>query len=457
MKPGRVRPAMKSPSPARLNLEWLLRLRWGALTGQALLILLAGYGLELALPVPELLTLLALEASSHLVVRAWLAQARRVTEVIIAGLMLWDTLLLTALLYLSGGTHNPFTTLYLVNVALGTVLLPARWSWGMLAATLVAFGSLFFLQDVELVPGLVRPDHAALMQLHLHGMWVAFAVAAGFIVYFVQRVTRALRAREEELAQARAQHERREKVASLATLAAGAAHELSTPLSTIAVVAREVERTLAATGIPESVREDMRLIRGQVDRCRDVLGQMSMEAGQHAGESFRALALDHLVEAALAGLPQPERVQVDLPAELRDWRVHAPPQALARVLRGLLKNALQASGEASPVVLRLRPEPGATRIEVSDQGPGMTPEVLARAGEPFFTTKQPGEGMGLGLFLAKTLAEQLGGSLELRSHAGQGTLARLLLPAAAPPSTEPCDERERSDEDDGAAQPAARG
>jgi two-component system sensor histidine kinase RegB len=418
---------------ARLNLEWLLRLRWGTLVGQALLVLVAGYGLELALPVPALLILLTLEALTNLAVRAWLARARWVTEAVSAGLMLWDTLILTALLYLSGGTHNPFTTLYLVNVALGTVLLPAHWSWGMLAFTLVAFGSLFVLQDMPPVPGLVRPDHAALMKLHLHGMWVAFAVAAGFIVHFVQRVTRALGARELELAQARTLHARREKVASLATLAAGAAHELSTPLSTIAVVAREVERTLATTGVPEAVREDLRLIRGQVDRCRDVLGQMSVEAGQHAGEPFHAISLHQLVEAALAELPQPQRVQLEVPEALRHGQVHGPPRALARVLRGLLKNALQASRDTGPVVLRLQPDAGVTRIEVSDQGPGMTPEVLARAGEPFFTTKEPGEGMGLGLFLARTLAEQLGGSLELHSTPGQGTTARLTLPTAPSP------------------------
>ncbi|MFP2930680.1 hypothetical protein ACLESO_36870 [Pyxidicoccus sp. 3LG] len=247
-------------SRTRINLEWLLRLRWGLLLGQALVIGVAAYGLELALPVPVLAALLGLEAVTNLSVRAWLTRARRVTEGTIGKLMLWDTLVLTGLLALSGGTHNPFTTLYLVNVALGTVLLPARWTWGLLVFTLAAFGSLFVSPDVDLPAGLSRPDHAELMRLHINGMWVAFAVAAGFIVYFVQRVTRALGAREQELAQARALHARREQVASLATLAAGAAHELSTPLSTIAVVAKEVERALAASGTTEAVREDLRLI-----------------------------------------------------------------------------------------------------------------------------------------------------------------------------------------------------
>jgi len=422
-------------SRARINLEWLLKLRWGLLLGQALVIALAAYGLELALPVPVLAGLLGLEAITNLAVRAWLGRAR-VTEGTIGKLMLWDTLVLTGLLALSGGTHNPFTTLYLVNVALGTVLLPARWMWSLLGFTLTAFGSLFLLQDVVLVPGLSRPDHAALMRLHINGMWVAFAVAAGFIVYFVQRVTRALEEREQELAQARAQHARREKVASLATLAAGAAHELSTPLSTIAVVSKEVERALTAAGTSEAVREDLRLIRQQVDRCRDVLVQMSADAGQTTGEAFHPMPLGRLVEDSLSELSGVERVRVELPEALSAWRVQGPPRALARVVRGLVKNALQASPPSRTVELRVVAGRGDARLEVRDGGAGMPAEILARAGEPFFTTKAPGEGMGLGLFLARTLAEQLGGSLELRSTPGQGTVASLALPVGAPPATE---------------------
>ncbi|RKH17621.1 sensor histidine kinase [Corallococcus sp. CA047B] len=429
--PPPASPLPSEPSPrARINLMWLLRLRWGVLVGQAVLVAVAAWGLKLALPVTALVVLLAVEALTNAAVRAGLSRARPVAEAAIFGLMLWDTLVLTGLLALSGGTHNPFTTLYLVNVALGTVLLPARRTWAMLVFTLLAFGSLFVLQDVTL-PGLARPDHAELMRLHLSGMWVAFAVAAGFIVYFIQRVTRALAEREQELAQTRARHARQEKVASLATLAAGAAHELSTPLSTIAVVAKELERALAASSPSESVREDLRLIRQQVDRCRDVLVQMSADAGQTTGEPFHPIPLERLVEETLSELSGRERVRVELPEALKVYRVHGPPRALARVLRGLVKNALQATPGNRPVTLSARAQGPGARLEVRDEGQGMPDAVLARAGEPFFTTKAPGEGMGLGLFLARTLAEQLGGSLELRSKPGEGTTVGLSLPAAS--------------------------
>jgi two-component system sensor histidine kinase RegB len=127
---------------------------------------------------------------------------------------------------------------------------------------------------------------------------------------------------------------------------------------------------------------------------------------------------------------------VEVPAELRAWQVHGPPRALARVLRGLVKNALQATPEPNSVALRVRAESEGARLEVQDGGAGMPAEVLARAGEPFFTTKAPGEGMGLGLFLARTLAEQLGGSLELHSTPGQGTTASLALPVGEPRGAE---------------------
>ncbi|RKH49606.1 sensor histidine kinase [Corallococcus sp. AB050B] len=421
-------PSSSEPSlRARINLVWLLRLRWGVLVGQAVLVAVAAWGLKLVLPVPALVALLGIEALTNAAVRAGLARARPVAEAAIFGLMLWDTLVLTGLLALSGGTHNPFTALYLVNVALGTVLLPPRRTWAMLGFTLVAFGSLFLLQDVTL-PELERPDHAELMRLHLSGMWVAFAVAAGFIVYFIQRVTRALARREQELEQARARHARQEKVASLATLAAGAAHELSTPLSTIAVVAKELERALAASQTSESVREDLRLIRQQVDRCRDVLVQMSADAGQTTGEPFQPIPLERLVEETLSELSGRERVRVDVPEAMKKHPVHGPPRALARVLRGLVKNALQATPVGRGVELRVVPEGTGARLEVRDEGQGMPEAVLARAGEPFFTTKAPGEGMGLGLFLARSLAEQLGGALELRSKAAEGTTVSLSLP-----------------------------
>jgi two-component system sensor histidine kinase RegB len=266
------------------------------------------------------------------------------------------------------------------------------------------------------------------MNLHMRGMWVALAISAALIVYIAQRVARELEEVEVELAAERSLGERRDRVASLATLAAGAAHELSTPLSTIAVVTRELQRTLENG--PPGAQDDLTLIKQQIARCQDILHQMSANAGENAGEPFRPLPLAEWANSALSNLPQWERVVVRADIDLSAYAVEGPARGLVRALRSLLKNAIQASPPGEPVELRFSKRGQMVQADVSDKGSGIPPEILERVGEPFFTTKVPGEGMGLGLFLTRALAEQLGGDIEVTSKPGSGTTASLRLPAA---------------------------
>ncbi|MBL0277844.1 MAG: HAMP domain-containing histidine kinase [Anaeromyxobacter sp.] len=414
----------------RLNLNWLVQLHWWAILGQILIIGAAELWSEISLPIATLIGFIALEALGNLAL-GFMAQRVRVTDGVVAAVMLLDAVVLTVILDLTGGATNPFSTLYLVNVVLAAVLLPRRWSWGLLAVSLAGYGSLFVHE------GLTSRHHHVTMHMepgevmgaHLRGMWMAFGLAALFIVYFVRRVAAALAERERELGEARALVQRREKLASLATLAAGAAHELSTPLSTIAVVAKELQRALADDTSPE-VRADLQLVRDQVGRCREILDRMSANAGEAAGEPMAAVALPAWVSGALDGFPARERIKVEYQDGAEGAAIVGPPRALADTLRGLLKNAVQASGPGLPVTLRLALAGGLATVTVVDHGRGMPAEVLARAGEPFFTTKVPGEGMGLGLFLTRTLAEQLGGEFHIASRPGIGTEARIELPAA---------------------------
>jgi two-component system sensor histidine kinase RegB len=416
------------PDRGRLNLSWLIHLHWWAILGQGAVVVTGEVITGIELPRPTLVGLLVIEIVGNLALAAW-AQRVRVSDGSIAAVMFLDAVVLTVLLDLTGGVANPFSTLYLVNVALAAVLLPTAWSWALTGVSLVGFASLFVHE------GLVGPSHhvrimtdrASVMQAHLRGMWVAFALAAAFVVVFVQRVARALADRERELQQARAQADRREKLASLATLAAGAAHELSTPLGTIAIVAKELQRSLA-TVVSDDVSKDLQLVRDQVGRCREILDRMSANAGEHAGEPLARIPATAWIEAALDGLPARQRVDVDdVDAAAA---IVGPPRALADALRGLLKNGLQASPPGERITLRVVAGPERIRAVVQDRGPGMPPDVLARVGEPFFTTKVPGEGMGLGLFLTRALAEQLGGEFHIASRPGAGTEAWIELPAA---------------------------
>lgn len=411
------------------GLSWLVHLHWWAILGQLVVIFAAQSVTGIGLPIEPLAVLIGVELAGNVALLVWASRVR-VTDATIAAVMFLDVVVLTILLDLTGGVSNPFSTLYLVNVALAAVLLPPRWSWALMGSSLAAFATLFVHEEV------VGPSHhlrshvdgGHMMSAHLRGMWVAFALAAVFIVFFVQRVSSQLAARERELQLTRARSARREKLASLATLAAGAAHELSTPLSTIAIVAKELQRSLAAEKLPPEVREDLQLVRDQVARCRDILDRMAAHAGENVGEPLAELTVHAWIDAALEGFAGRARVRVEVP-EPRAALV-GPPRALAETLRGLVKNAVQASPGDATVTIRASSTRERIRVSVLDRGAGMTPDVLSRVGEPFFTTKVPGEGMGLGLFLTRALAEQLGGEFHIVSRAGAGTEAWIDLPAA---------------------------
>ncbi|HEY6100897.1 MAG TPA: ATP-binding protein [Anaeromyxobacter sp.] len=421
--------AAPRPDRGRVNLHWLVHLHWWAILGQCVVVAAAEAWTPIGLPLVTLGGLLVLEVAGNIALGLWARQVR-VTDASVAAVMFIDIGALTVLLDLTGGAANPFSTLYLVIVALSAVLLPLRWSWALMGASLLGFGTLFVDDTLEGPTHHIHSDldHAAMMEAHLRGMWIAFALAAVFVVFFVQRVSSALAAREKELQHARVQAARREKLASLATLAAGAAHELSTPLSTIAVVAKELQRSLTAR-VPPEVGKDLQLVRDQVARCREILDRMAAHAGENVGERLATFTVKSWVDSALDGFAARDRVAIE--ATDGEAELVGPPRALAEALRGLLKNALQASPPDAKVTVRVSSADGRVRASVIDRGGGMTPDVLARVGEPFFTTKGPGEGMGLGLFLTRALAEQLGGAFQIVSRAGAGTEAWIELPAVS--------------------------
>ena len=422
---GPVLPVCSMDERARLNLEWLLRLRWGAAGGKLLVIVIARVALGLALPLAWLLVLVSVELVSNAAATMWHRRSRKrahLGESPIVALMAMDVLLLSLMLHLSGGPSNPFSFLYVMYIALGAVVLRARFAWGLAALALACFGAQFYWHRP--LPGIGHAHHT--MQLHLRGMWVAFGMGSLFIVYFVQRIARALARRDAELAEARERGRRAEQLASLGTLAAGAAHELSTPLSTIAVIAKELQHDCDA----QQVASDARAIREQVDRCRKILDRMSADAGQSSGESFGPATVAAIVAEATCELEAEATERVSLDDQSEGRVLYVPKRAVAQALRALINNALDASPPSAPIALAARCSAEECALTLTDRGCGMTAADLARAGEPFFTTKDPGRGMGLGLFLARTVVQRLGGRLDLASSAGCGTRATLALPLA---------------------------
>ena len=429
----------------RINFAWLLRLRWGTVAGQLIVILAVELGFGIALPLGPLFAVIAIEVATNLACARWLRRAGDVHESALAGLLALDVVLMTVLLYFTGGPSNPFSFLYLVHIALAAVVLRDRWTWALVGLSIVCLGSLFVEHAWIARAWYEHPEqHVAHMRLHLEGMYVAFGIAAAFIVYFVSRINRDLARREAELARARLSAQRSERLASLATMAAGAAHELSTPLSTIAVVAKELQLELesARSQGTRDAAADAELIRREVERCRAILEQMAVDAGQSWGEGFAPLRARELIDGSLSGLSEHERARIEIRGEGMEQPLYLPVSAVCRALRGVLHNALQASEEGTRVELHVSSDAQALRLSVRDRGRGMDSRVLAHAGEPFFTTKEPGRGMGLGLFLTRAVLERLGGSLAIESRSGEGTQVLLSLPAAgslapAPVSAKP--------------------
>ncbi|MCB9540316.1 MAG: HAMP domain-containing histidine kinase [Myxococcales bacterium] len=395
----------------RLRLRWLLRLRWAVVAGALAVLGAAALLLDARPPWAWVLGLLAVTVVTNLAG----ARSSRRPRAWAAALLVVDVVALTALLWLTGRASNPFTSLYLVYIAVAVVSLGAAASWGLVALAAAGFAALFTGHD---------PHAHHDMALHLRGMWAAFAVSAAAIVYFVGRLETALRRRDAELAAARDAAAKAERLAALGTLAAGAAHELASPLGTIAVAAGELARDLESQAVPAESLDDLRLIRREVDRCREVLDGMSVEAGAGPGEPWARVELVNIVAAAAGDAP----LRTSLAPPLDTQAVCTYPRALERALRALIDNARLASPPGEVVEVRAEIEDHALHLAVRDVGPGMAPVVLARATEPFFTTRPAGAGMGLGLFLARALAEGVGGHLALANREPVGVEATLRWP-----------------------------
>jgi two-component system sensor histidine kinase RegB len=420
---------MQGSSPGRevlgaradLGLPWLVQLRWGVLAAQAVTVATGSLILDAGPPLSRGMALLALTFASNIAL-AWPKLATRATRTALCGSALaLDTIVLTLLLRESGGPANPFSVLYLVGISLSAVVLGPRWTWMITGLAVAGYGSLF-------LGGSASESLHHSFANHLHGMWVAFVIAAMLTAYFVSQLAGAVERRDREIAIVRERALRYERVASLSTLAAGAAHELGTPLASIGVAARELERALERLPGGEGLADDARLIRSELGRCRAVLDNVAAQSGEPAGEALVALTPAEIVADVKRRLGSPLADRIALQEPLAGTSLQLPREAFGRAVYNLVRNALDASPTDSVVRFGARADDGHVVFIIEDQGAGMAPDVLERAAEPFFTTKPPGGGLGLGLFLTRTLAEQLGGQLVLESVPGRGTLARIELP-----------------------------
>jgi two-component system sensor histidine kinase RegB len=263
------------------------------------------------------------------------------------------------------------------------------------------------------------------MKLHLKGMLLAFAITAFFIVFFIGKIQKALEEHQQTLVSLEEERARSEKLSSLATLSAGAAHEFSTPLSTIAVAAGEMLHQLKEGNSDQELVDDARLIKDQVNTCKDILYQMAADAGEHMGEGLEKCEVSDVVLKIINEFSEADQARIQVANEAVDIAILAPLRTLVRTVKGLIKNGMDASQGTSPVFLKCFYDESFLYFQVEDQGCGMDEESMNRAREPFFTTKEQGKGLGLGLFLAQNVAEQLGGELTISSGKLDGSVVTI--------------------------------
>jgi len=406
-------------SSSAINLRWLLTLRFIALTGQALALWVAVVNLHMVLPQRPLVWIIAGMAVANLL--SWLRLKRPwpVCEAELFCQLLLDVAALTALLYFTGGPTNPFVMLYLLPLALTAAALSGRYTWVMAGVTAACYSALL----VWYVP--LPQSHGAHgdeFQLHVLGMWLGFVLSAGLIAWFAVKMAATVRSRDQLLAAMRERELKHERILALGTLATGAAHELGTPLATMAVLVKDIA---PGRGIPD---EKLAILRAQIARCKEILSSLSAAAGQMRAESGRAVALDEFLREVVRRW---QSMRPGVEAGVRLEGAHPPPTIVAeQTLAQAIINIFNNAADVSPASVEIdgRWTEADLTLEIADRGPGLAPELAGTAGQPFHTTKS--DGLGLGLFLAYTTLNRLGGEVRLLPREGGGVLCRLTLPLA---------------------------
>lgn len=399
------------PRRRNVRLDTLLRLRWLAIIGQTTAVVVVFYGLDFPLPIWACLTVIALSAWLNVALRVRFAPTQRLEPERAAWLLAFDIAELALLLFLTGGLQNPFAFLFLAPVLLSATALPPRLTlmlggFAVLCATVLVFAHYPLPWDAQ--------DPLELPWIYLLGVWLSILLAIGFIGVYAWQLTEEGRQLAEALAATELVLAREQALSQLDGLAAAAAHELGTPLSTISVIARELERAIEPNS-PHA--DDVKLLQEQSQRCRSILAKLSELPSDGP---FDSVPLSALIEEVVA----PHRnfgisIIIDVPPGAPNG---ARNPAILYGLGNLLENAVDFAQERVEVTADWDGEDIA--VVISDDGPGFAPEILDRIGEPYVRSSKRrrmnagGEttGLGLGFFIAKTLLERSGATLDFQNR-----------------------------------------
>ncbi|WP_372426613.1 ActS/PrrB/RegB family redox-sensitive histidine kinase [Salinarimonas chemoclinalis] len=428
-----IEPHRLTGSARRLRLDTLVRLRWLAVIGQSAAVAGVHFGLGYSLPFGACFVLIAASAWLNLALRVRYPASHRLSDDAATFLLAFDVAQLAALLFLTGGLQNPFAILFLAPVLISATALTPRRTL-LLGALVVACATALGFAHLPLPWR--EGEVLELPFVYVVGVWAAILLGTGFTGVYAWRVAEEARQLSQALAATELVLAREQHLSQIDGLAAAAAHELGTPLATIALVAKELSKRLAGN---DELAEDVTLLREQVERCRGILGQLTSRGEEADGEFLERMTLMHLVE----DLVDPMR-GIGVAIRVARAGEGPPPRGrrnagLVYGLTNLLDNAVDFAEDE--VVVEAGWDDRQVWIEIRDDGPGFPAEVLLRLGEPYVTTRghdkrgpeEEAAGHGLGVFIAKTLIERTGAQLTLTNGRAPevGAIARVAWSRAA--------------------------
>jgi two-component system sensor histidine kinase RegB len=413
----------RAPLGSPVRLRTLVIIRWIAVAGQAITLFVVHFGFGFELPLNPTLAVIGASAVLNLVLTLY-RPAARLGDRGAAILLAWDLLQLGMLLYFTGGLTNPFALLLVAPIAISATALSRLSTIALVGLGMVCVTALAAWFEPLPWPG----GGLAFPWLYVAGLWAALGIGMLFIAIYLGRVTGEARRMSDALAASQAALEREQRLSAVGRLAAAAAHQLGTPLGTIAVIARQNARHLPKDS---PLAEDAAILLAETARCRDILARLAARPETDGGAPFSRLPISALIEAVAA--PH-RREQIQIAVSVRGSDGAAEPQVkrqpeIVHGLGALIENAVQFA--ASRVEVNAVWDTDWIALSVADDGPGFSIAVLDRLGEPYISTRNAeGDHMGLGVFIASTLLARTGAKLEFSNRPEGGASVRVRWPRA---------------------------
>lgn len=436
----------KAEISIRENLNWLYILRNLMLFAVVISVFIAVHGLNIELPMNQLW--LAIFAISILNLYTWLRlrTPEPVTEHEIFSQICMDVLALAYLLYLTGGASNPIIWVFLLPLIVTAIMLPQSYAWNMVIITSCIYTVLiaYNIPLPALAPhadhhGMINmtPEMSLRMQLledrryfnlHVFGMWFGFVFSAGLVAFFIIALAKTLKERERSLAEARESALRDERVVSLGTLAASAAHDMGTPLGTIAIIVHEMAEDLPEHRFPECYQK-LLILQQQLDRCKQALSVMSASAGEMRAESGQVMPVTDYIDQVLNQWrthKSSTKLNLFISGDVDTDANIIAERTLTHSLINILNNAAEATDSQAGIEFHAHWDHFILNLKIRDFGPGLPPEFVDFAGrKPVKSNKQ---GMGVGLFLTYTTIKRLGGTIHFNNLDSGGACVEISLP-----------------------------